>query len=85
MFFDELVVAGCEFGQRLLIEGGEVANRAEIDVKNGIGFGQQARGFRSGLLAQQHHGGDGGDKQQHAQRDDEDAAAGSHDWMDAEG
>ncbi len=78
---DEFVVAGSELGQRLLIEGGEAAHGAEVDVNHGIGFGQQARGLRGGLLAQQHHEADGGDKQQHTERDDEDAAAGSHDGM----
>ena len=47
---DEFVVAGSEFGQRLLIEGGEAANGAEVDVNHGIGFGKQARGFRRGRL-----------------------------------
>ncbi len=47
---DEFVVAGRKLGQRLLIEGGEAADGAEVDVNDGIGFGQQARGFRGGRL-----------------------------------
>ncbi len=78
---DEFVVAGGKFGQRLLIEGGEAAHGAEVNVDHSIGFRQQARGFRGGALAQQNGGADGGNDQQHTKRDDEDAAAGSHIWV----
>ena len=51
-FAYEVFVFGFTVLRRLLAEIGEKANGFEVDIKNGVGVGEQAHGIGSGTLAQ---------------------------------